>query len=78
MWYSATTYQKINSSIISKGVMNSFKVMFPLARMFPLAVMHKGFEQFLEIRKYRGVFRSTFIKEIPVKVHLVAFFSEKK
>ena len=52
--------------------------MFPLARMFPLAVMHKGFVQFLEIRKYRGVFRSTFIKEIPVKVHLVAFFSQKK
>ena len=34
------TYQKINSSIASKGVMNSFKEMFPFARMFPLAVMH--------------------------------------
>ena len=33
------TYQNVNSSIISK-VMNSFNEMFPLARMFPLAVMH--------------------------------------
>ena len=32
-------YQKINSSIVSKGAMNSYKEMFPLARMFPLAVM---------------------------------------
>ena len=35
-------YQKVNSSIVSKGAMNSFKEMFPLARMFPLAVMHRG------------------------------------
>ena len=36
IWCSATTYQKINSSIVSKGAMNSFK------EMFPLALMHKG------------------------------------
>ena len=34
--------QKVNSSIISKGAMNNFKETFPLARMFPLAVMHRG------------------------------------
>ena len=34
------TYQRINSSIVSKGAMNSFKEIFPLARIFPLAVMH--------------------------------------
>ena len=39
MWCSSTMYQKINSSIISKGTMNSFKQMFPLAKMFPPAVM---------------------------------------
>ena len=33
-------YQKVNSSIVSKGAMNSLKEMFPLARMFPLTVMH--------------------------------------
>ena len=36
IWCSATTYQKINSSIVYKGAMNSFK------EMFPLALMHKG------------------------------------
>ena len=42
-WCSATTYQKVNSSIIvSTGVMNDFNERFPLAKMFPLAVMHKG------------------------------------
>ena len=40
IWRSATTYQKINSSIVSKGVINSFNKKFPLARMFPLAIMH--------------------------------------
>ena len=39
-WCSSTTYQKVNSSIVSKGAMNSFNEMFPLARVFPLAVMH--------------------------------------
>ena len=39
-WFSATVYQKVNSSIVSKGVINSFNEMFPLARMFTLAVMH--------------------------------------
>ena len=34
------TYQKVNGSIVSKDAMNSFNEMFPLARMFPLAVMH--------------------------------------
>ena len=34
-------YQKVNSSIVPQGTMNSFKEMFPLARMFPLAVMHR-------------------------------------
>ena len=33
-------YQKINSSIVSKDAMNKFKEMFPLARMFPLAIVH--------------------------------------
>ena len=37
---SATAYHKVNSSIVSKGAMNSVKEMFPLARMFLLAVMH--------------------------------------
>ena len=36
------TYQKFNSSIVSKGAMNNFNEMFPLARMIPLAVMHRG------------------------------------
>ena len=40
----ATTYQNINSSIVSKGAMNSFNEIFPLARMFPLAVIHRGYE----------------------------------
>ena len=35
-WCSVATYQKVNSSIISKGAMNSFK------EMFPLTVMHRG------------------------------------
>ena len=35
-------YQKVNSSIVSKGAMKSFNERFPLARMFPLAVMHRG------------------------------------
>ena len=39
-WCSAMTYQKVNSFILSKSAMNSFKEMFPLSRMFPLAVMH--------------------------------------
>ena len=38
---SSTTYQKVDSSIVSKGAMNNFNEMFPLARMFPLAVMHR-------------------------------------
>ena len=37
------TYQMINSSLVSKGAMNSFKEMFPLARLFPLTVMHRGY-----------------------------------
>ena len=41
-WCSATSYQKLNSSIVSKGAMNNFNEMFPLTRMFPLAVMHRG------------------------------------
>ena len=39
IWCSATTYQKVNSSIVSKGAMNRFKEIFPLV-MFPLPVMH--------------------------------------
>ena len=31
---------KVNGSIISEGTMNSFKEMFSLVRMFPLAVVH--------------------------------------
>ena len=46
IWCSATTYQKINSSIVSKGAMNILTEMFPLARMFPLAVMHGASFQF--------------------------------
>ena len=34
IWCSATTYQKVNNSIVSKGTMNSFE------EMFLLAVMH--------------------------------------
>ena len=34
------TYQKVDSSIVLKGAMNSFNEMFSLVRMFPLAVMH--------------------------------------
>ena len=41
IWCSVTTHQELNSSIIFKGAMN-FKKMFPLARMFPLAVIHRG------------------------------------
>ena len=40
-WCSATMYQKVNSSIVSESAMNSFNEMFPLARMFPLAIMHR-------------------------------------
>ena len=43
-WCSATTYQKVTSSIVSKDAMNSFNEMFPLARMFPLALMHRVLE----------------------------------
>ena len=35
-------YQTINSSIVSKGAMNCLNKMFPLARIFPLAVMYRG------------------------------------
>ena len=35
-WCSVATYQKVNSSIISKGAMKSFK------EMFPLTAMHRG------------------------------------
>ena len=38
----ATTYQKINSSIVSKGAMNGFK------KMFPLAIMHRGDDLFID------------------------------
>ena len=31
-----------NSSIVSKGAVDSFFKKFPLARIFPLAVMHRG------------------------------------
>ena len=41
IWCSAMMYQKINSSVVSKGAMNKFREMFPLARIFPLAVMHR-------------------------------------
>ena len=37
----STTYQKVNSSIVSKGAINSIKEILPPARMFPLAVMHR-------------------------------------
>ena len=40
IWCSATTYQKVNSSIVSKDAMNRFKEIFPLVIMFPLPVMH--------------------------------------
>ena len=33
-------YQKINGSIVFKGTMNKLREVFPLARMFPLAVKH--------------------------------------
>ena len=54
-WCSATLYQKVNSSIVSKGAMNSFNKIFPLATMFPLAVMHTTsdtMEVFLYLGKY--------------------------
>ena len=36
------TFQKaFNSCIVSKDAVNSFKEMFPLARMFPVAVMYR-------------------------------------
>ena len=41
VYYSATTYQNVNSSIVSKSSMNNFNEMLPLARMFPLAGMHR-------------------------------------
>ena len=33
-------HQKVNSSIVSKGAVNSFNEMFSLAKMFSQAVMH--------------------------------------
>ena len=36
-------HQKVNSSV-SKGATNSFNEMFPLARMIPQAVMHRGYQ----------------------------------
>ena len=52
IWCSATTYQNINSSIISKEAIISFKEMFPPARIFPLAVMHRtGGVQTLSIKQ---------------------------
>ena len=35
-------YQKVNTSIVFRGAMNNFNEMFPLAKIFPLAVMHRG------------------------------------
>ena len=54
-WCSTRTYQKekVDSSIVSKDAMNSFNEMFPLARMFPPAVMHTpcGFSKNLFFRE---------------------------
>ena len=58
----STTYRKVNSSIVLKGAMNSFNVMFPLARMFPVAVIHThpspsnlgGMMRSPKIRRKRG------------------------
>ena len=36
-------YQKVNSSIVSKGAINSFKEIFSPVRIFLLAVMHTPF-----------------------------------
>ena len=40
IWRSVMTYQKVNSSMVSKSAMNCFNEMFSLARMFLLAIMH--------------------------------------
>ena len=34
------TYQNFITSIVSKSAMNSFNEMFPLTRMFQVALMH--------------------------------------
>ena len=39
-WFSATVYQKVNSSIVSEGVINSFNEMFPLAVMHTPSPFH--------------------------------------
>ena len=41
MMFNMTFQKAFNSCIVSKGAVNSFKEMFPLARMFPVAVMHR-------------------------------------
>ena len=50
-------YQKINSSIVSEGAMNNFKEMFPLARMFPPAVIHTPSPQIWHILNVSTYFK---------------------
>ena len=49
------TYQKVKSSIVFKGAMNGFHEMFPLARMFPLAVMHTSFHGTITFSESSGL-----------------------
>ena len=60
IWCSVTTYQKDNSSIVSKGAMNRLPwKMFPLARMFPLAVMRTLYttqNQYHKVRQSSNIF----------------------
>ena len=40
-----------NNFIVSNCAMNSLKEMFPLVRMFPLALMHRGSGEIRDARK---------------------------
>ena len=51
--YSATTYQKVNNSIVSKNAINSLNEMLPLTRMLPQAVMYAPSYEFFSCYFYK-------------------------
>ena len=66
------THHKVNSSIVSKGAMNSYDEMFPLAKMFSLAVIHMGYPK-LVTQIDIGMSGYIQIMTSPPKKHYVQF-----
>ena len=89
-WCSATTYQKVNSSIASQGAMKSFNEMFPLASMFPLAIMQTPpfswiltfhqilFETYMPLKKILRNFCNHLIIQCNLQFYLLTFNSSDK